>query len=193
VSLQLHFVDVLVPRSLKTSLLTPILKRGDATDPANYRPIGRFYAIILVQRLIQYIKQQQLRFPTQTTYLPQLGTIHQAFTLHHVIDKHMHARRPLYLCFVDLKAAYDRVQWPLLWQMLERLGLQGPYNDGCLLSVRISGPSGEGQALAMGPRQRCPLSATLFSLFIDGLHSYLETHAPDAGIQIRQLCLQELV
>ena len=33
------------------------------------------------------------------------------FVLQHVIDKHKRLKSPLYLCFVDLKSAYDRVQW----------------------------------------------------------------------------------
>ena len=35
--------------------------------------------------------------------------------------------------------------------------------------------------------QDCPLIATLFGLFIDGLHHYLETMAPAAGIQIQHM------
>jgi hypothetical protein len=45
----------------------------------------------------------------------------------------------------------------------------------------------------MGLRQGCPLSATLFGLFIDGLHHYLEAAVPTAGIQILQKRLRELV
>ena len=38
---------------------------------------------------------------------------------------HRHLRPPLYLCFVDLKSAYDQVQWQLLWDLLRRLGGAG--------------------------------------------------------------------
>ena len=180
-----------VPQSWKTSLVTPILKKGDATDTANYRPIAvgeplsRLYASILVQRLVQFTEQQDLRSPTQAGYRPEHSTIHQAFVLQHVIDKHRRLKSPLYLCFVDLKSAYDRVQWPLLWDLLQRLGVQGKMMgavqsvyDNCLLSMRVSGYTGEGKTPSMGLRQGCPLSATLFGLFIDGLHHYLETVAP---------------
>ena len=113
-----------VPQSWKTSLVTPIFKKGDATDTANYRPIAvgeplsRLYASILVQRLVHFTQQHDLRSPTQAGYRPEHSTIHQAFVLQHVIDKHRCLKTPLYLCFVDLKSAYDRVQWPLLWDLL---------------------------------------------------------------------------
>ena len=195
-----------VPQSWETSLVTPIFKKGDATDTANYRPIAvgeslsRLYASILVQRLVQFTEQQDLRSPTQAGYRPEHSTIHQAFVLQHVIDKHRRLKSPLYLCFVDLKSAYDRVQWPLLWDLLQRLGVQGKMMgavqslyDNCLLSMRVSGYTGEGKTPSMGLRQGCPLSATLFGLFIDGLHHYLETVAPAAGIQIQHMRLRELV
>ena len=195
-----------VPQSWKTSLVTPIFKAGDMTQPSNYRPIAvgeplsRLYASVLAQRLVAYTEEHQLRSPTQAGYRPEHSTIHQSFVLQHVIDKHRHRQAPLYLCFVDLKSAYDRVQWPLLWATLQRLGIhaqmlgaiQSLYT-GCLLSMRVDGMRGQGQTPAMGLRQGCPLSATLFGLFIDGLHHYLESVVPTAGIALRNMHLRELV
>ena len=71
------------------------------------------YASILARRVVDYTEEQQLRSPTQAGYRPDLGTTHQAFALQHVIDKHGHAKKLLYLCFVDLRSAYDKVQWQL--------------------------------------------------------------------------------
>ena len=77
-------------------------------------PLSRLYASILVQRLVHLTEQHDLRSPTQAGYRPEHSTIHQAFLLQQVIDKHRRVKAPSYLCFVDLKSAYDRVQWPLL-------------------------------------------------------------------------------
>ena len=54
-------------------------------------PISRLYASIMVRRLVKYTEQEQLRSSTQTGYRPQLGTVHPAFALQHVNDKHRHA------------------------------------------------------------------------------------------------------
>ena len=191
-----------VPQSWKSSLVTPIFKRGDATDTVNYmpiavgEPISRLYASILVQRLVTYTEDQQLRSPTQTGYRPEFGTIHQAFALQHVIDKHKHAKKPLKLCFVDLKSACDKVQWQLLWRLLHRLGTHGDMlaavqslYDGCLLSMRGGGGCGHAQSPSIGLRQGCKLSATLFGIFIDDLHHHLQTTCADAGVDIRSVRL----
>ena len=162
-----------VPQSWKSSLITPIFKKGDATDTANYRPtavgepISRLYAGILVQRLVQYTEDQQLRSPTQAGFRPDLGTIYQAVALQHVIDKHRHSKRPLYLCFVDLKSAYDKVHWQLLWRLLQRLGVNGDM-------------LGAIQSLYDG-------------IFIDDLHHHLQTTCPEAGVQLQSVRLSDLV
>ena len=86
------------------------------------------------------------------------------------------------------------VQWHLLWDHLQRLGVNGPMFGAiqplyaeCLLSTRVDGMSGDSQFPSRGRRQGCPLTATLFSLFIDALHHHLETMAPQAGIQVQSI------
>ena len=119
--------------------------------------------------------------------------------MQHVIDKQKHAHEPLYLCFVDLKAAYDKVQWPLIWQVLQRLGIHGSmltaiqnlYTD-CSLAMKIDGFHGDMHSPSVGLRQGCPLSATLFGLFLDGLHHHLQVSVPDAGIKIQHTRLTDI-
>ncbi len=94
---------------------------------------------------------------TQAGYQSHLSTVHQTFVLQHVIDKQKHAHEPLYLCFVDLKAAYDKVQWPLIWQVLQRLGIHGSmltaiqslYTD-CSLAMKVNGFLGDMHSPSVG-------------------------------------------
>ena len=101
---------------------------------------------------------------------------------------------------MNLKSAYNKVQWHLLWGLLQRLGVHGhilgaiqsPY-DGSLLSMRVGCQCGPSQGPIIGLRQGCPLSATLFGIFIDGLHHHLQTSVPAAGVQVRHIKLTDLV
>ena len=54
-------------------------------------PSRRLHVGIMVERLVEYTEQQRLQLTTHTTYQPELGTIHPAFALQHVIDELMHA------------------------------------------------------------------------------------------------------
>ena len=109
--------------------------------------------------------------PSQAGYRPEHDIIHQAFVSQHVIDKHRCLKTPLYLCVVDLKSAYDRVQWPSLWELLRRLGVHGkmlgavqPLYDNCMLFMRVSGFTGESRTPSMGLRQRSVLPFLACSL-----------------------------
>ena len=151
----------------------------------------RLYAGILNARLLGHTEAQGLRAETQTGFRPGCSTVHQLFVLQHCIDKTKRAYRPLFACFLDLKGAYDRVQHAMLWQVLLRLGIYGEmlaaiksvYRDK-ELSVNINGRVGPAVSFQIIVKQGCPLSPTLFGLFADGLHRYLQLYCPDDGFAL---------
>lgn len=79
----------------------------------------------------------------------------------------------LWACFVDFKQAYDRVPRAQLWARLELMGYGGEwlravraiYED---VPITIGAPGLEGRVIhaTQGLKQGCPLSPTLFSLYI---------------------------
>ena len=73
------------------------------------------------------------------------------------------------------------------------LGAIQSFYDGCLLSMRVARSCGSSYSPSIGLRQGCPLSATLFGIFIDGLHHHLQSTCPSAGVQLRSLRLTDLV
>ena len=88
-------------------------------------PITRLYAGILNARIVHSTEDNDLRAHTQTGFRPGLATQHDLFALRHMIDEAQGNGKQLYTCFLDHKGAYDRVQRPLLWQVLQRLGIHG--------------------------------------------------------------------
>jgi hypothetical protein len=117
-----------------------------------------------------------------------MNTENHLFHLRHVWDvSQQPGAAPMYLAFVDLKQAYDRVSRPLLWTALDFIGVQGAflaaiqslYSD-VQMAVRL--PSGPSPYFPCGLRQGCPLSPTLFTLFFDHLMDYLRaTDFPSAA------------
>ena len=121
----------ILPDDVKSSLVTPVFKKGDKCDPANYRPIAvgeplcRLYAAILNRRIVSWAEEAGLRAPCQAGFRPRMSTEHQLFALRHFIDRARFQKQPLFAAFVDLRKAYDSVQHPLLWASLQRKGVHG--------------------------------------------------------------------
>jgi hypothetical protein len=104
------------------------------------------------------------------------------------IDSSHASGKPLHCCFLDLKSAYDKVQRPLLWQVLARLGVTGrmlaalqSMYASATIRVHIQGRVGVSVPSHTGLRQGCPLSPTLFGIFADGLHRFLLAECPHQG------------
>ena len=142
---------------------------------------NRLYATILNKRLVSFTEDYDLRDPTQAGFRPGKSTIHQIFALQHFVDAAT-PEQPLYCCFLDLKSAYDRVPKQALWEALRRLGIGGKglgafqsFHTNSTMSMKIDGRTGGSVPSVSGVKQGCPLSPTLFGLFIDGLFHYLET------------------
>ena len=186
-----------LPACVSSALVTPIHKKGPASDPANYRPIAvgeplyRLYTIILNDRLVAWSEEHGLRSPVQAGFRPRQSPIHHLFALRHFIDRAILQQRPLFVSFVDLQKAYDTVQHGLLWARLEGIGV-GPkmlaaikslYASGTL-SMKVGGAAGPSLVQQNGVRQGCPLSPTLFGIFFDGLHGHLDCSLPHAGLQL---------
>jgi len=172
-----------LPAAANVSLVVPVHKRGDASQPGNYCPIAvgepamRLYAALLNQRLVGYTEAEGLRAPSQAGFRPGMSTLHPVFTLQHLFDRARHRREPLFCCFLDLQGAYDRGPRPLLWEALARLGLHGAMPaaihslyTNAQYAISVGGRRGAGVPSARGVKQGCPLSPTLFGLLLDSLH-----------------------
>lgn len=54
------------------------------------------------------------------------GCQDQIFVLRQLIEKFNENNKDMYVCFVDLKKAYDCVPRAKLWEVMEEYGVNGP-------------------------------------------------------------------
>ena len=117
------------PADWQRALVTPVPKPG--CNPAlltSYRPIAvgsvlpKIYARTLNARLVGWAEKNNKHAPEQAGFRPGMNTENHLFHLRHVWDvSQQPGAAPMYLAFVDLKQAYDRVLRPLIKQNEDNL------------------------------------------------------------------------
>jgi Reverse transcriptase (RNA-dependent DNA polymerase) len=184
------------PESWAATLVTTIFKKGDPSQWSNYRPVAmvplmaKLYTIILNKRLVTWAEAAGVRVPAQTGFRPRHATTHHAFVLQHLIEKYKkRSQKHLFCCFVDLAKAYDSVPRNLLWQRLYDVGVRGRmlhaikglYDVGVDMHIKTANGTLDPVRASVGVKQGCPLSPTLFGLYIDGLQHHVASTCPLAG------------
>ncbi|XP_061762964.1 retrovirus-related Pol polyprotein from type-2 retrotransposable element R2DM isoform X1 [Nerophis ophidion] len=98
----------------------------------------------------------------------------QLYTLGRVLEGAWEFAQPVYMCFVDLDKAFDRVPREVLWGVLREYGVSDcliiavrSLYDQCQSLVRIAGSKSDTFPVRVGLRQGCPMSPILFITFMD--------------------------
>ena len=131
-------------------------------------------------RIAVWAEGEGIKAKGQAGFRKDFHTTDHIFVLKSLIDKQKQTHGKLYSCFVDFKKAFDTAPGGLLWQVLETVGILGPILD-CINSlyshdsaaVRTREGISDIFDCLMGVKQGCPLRATLFGLFVDGLEQHL--------------------
>uniref|UniRef100_A0A8C6PHS8 Reverse transcriptase domain-containing protein n=1 Tax=Nothobranchius furzeri TaxID=105023 RepID=A0A8C6PHS8_NOTFU len=167
-----------VPLDWQTGVVVPLFKKGDRRVCSNYRGItllslpGKVYSGVL-ERRVRRIVEPQIQ-EEQCGFRPGRGTLDQLYTLRGILEGAWEFAQPVYMCFVDLEKAFDRVPRGALWGVLREYGIPGPLiravrslYDRCQSLVRIAGSKSGSFPVRVGLRQGCPLSPILFITFMD--------------------------
>ena len=169
-------------KQLSVDVITAVYKFGDRGDMSSYRGItvgsviAKLFAMILDHRIAVWAEDEGIKAKGQAGFRKHFRTTDNIFMLNSLIDKQKQTHGKLFCCFVDIKKAFDMVPVGLLWQVLETVGIRGPILD-CIKSLyshdsaAVRNQEGISDIFdcLMGAKQGCPLSATLFGLFVDGL------------------------
>lgn len=166
------------PSDWSKMLVSPIHKKGDRLNPANYRAVsllsipGKIFSQILLDRIKtkteSFIKESQFGFR------PDRGTVDAIFITRQIIEKAREHNMELHLNFIDFKSAFDTIWRAALWKMLRSIGIdekivkiiENLYED-TQCAVVIEGNLTEWFTVEVGVRQGCLLSPTLFNIFLD--------------------------
>lgn len=168
--------------TLNEATVVSLFKKGDSQDPANYRGISliniisKIAAKLTAKRFQRYLEESGKLVNTQAGFHKSEGTIGQVITLFEIVQHRAIQGLATYGVFIDFKKVFDLVNHEALFYKCCQLGLDGKILK-CVkhLYENSSSRARNGDAvserfnLASGVQQGCPLSTTLFTVFVNNI------------------------
>jgi exonuclease III len=170
--------------SLVERIVVMIPKKGDLTDRHNYRGIAllnstaKLMTYLIGQRTITALEERVSLDRSQGGFRPDRETATQQVALFEIVQRHFaRGHRRLYLLFVDIEKAFDRVPHEGLFRKLEGKGVTGKaltyiraMYSKAQCRVRVGKHLGETRFnQETGVHQGCPFSPTAFAIYIDDI------------------------
>ena len=169
------------------SIITPLHKKGDKSDPDNYRAVavssvvGKLFSTILLDRLIKFRTRNCPDPRNQLGFTKKAQTYDHILTMRTIASKYKSLRQPVYAVFVDFKKAFDSVCRQALFLKLAKNGITGKFFNtlrnmysNSFAYIKLSGHLSHRFQILKGTEQGHPLSPDLFKIFLSDLSPLLE-------------------
>ena len=175
------------PEIWATGQIAPIHKKNAANDANNYRKIsllpalGKTFESILNNRLRFCRKISNDGDPFQNGFNEGARATDNIFILNGIIEKYQNLKKPLYICYVDFKSAFDLINRKALLYKIMKKQYGGKMYDiiksmfnKSKSQVKWNGEIGDIFDNEHGVIQGGVISPLLFNIFLEDLPSYLD-------------------
>ena len=127
-----HSLDTgVIPKELKSGIITPIHKGGSRGEPANYRPvvltsfITKIFEKIVRSKIVEYMERKQLFNEGQHGFRKGRSCLSQLLTHYeHVLD-HLDQDENVDVVYLDFAKAFDKVDHGILLHKIKSIGVTG--------------------------------------------------------------------
>ncbi|KAG3048504.1 hypothetical protein PC122_g23817 [Phytophthora cactorum] len=165
-----------VPRLWKVGIVRLIHKKGNPTQPTNWRPIClqptiyKLYSGLLAHRLSRWLEGNDRLPMAQKGFRSFNGCHEHNFVATTLLDQTRRQHRKLYQVWYDLQNAFGSLPQQLMWRVLRHLGVdagfisrcQDIYYDSAFVVANAADGATDPVRQEVGVYQGCPLSPLLF-------------------------------
>ena len=166
-----------MPDEWKTSVIVPIFKgKSDMMSCGSYRGVKLLeHAMKIIERVLE----RQIRIlvnlnKMQFGFMPGKGTVDAIFIVRKMQEEYQKKDKKLYMCFVDMEKAFDRVPRKVMEWAMRKKGLSEvivravmSLYDGAKTRVRVGSAYSEEFEVKVGVHQGSVLSPLLFAIEVD--------------------------
>jgi hypothetical protein len=172
-----------------------VFKSGDVNNPSNYRTIminllfEKLFGSMLENRIIKWAEEGDKHAKWKVGFIPKHSMIYHDITLRKIIEKVWEKKEESFFFFVDFKKDFDTVPRDKLWHRMKELGVPMYLREAIHrlyeeVKVKIRTSMGIPKIFRsdIGVKQGCPVSPTLFGLYIDKLEEWLKLQEGDGAL-----------
>ena len=188
-----------VPEDWERSWIVSVYKgKGDALECGSYRGIKLLDQVMKVmERVIEKRIRSRVQLDEmQFGFRPGRGTTDAIFIVRQLQEKYLGKKKELWMAFLDLEKAFDRVPREVVWWALRQMDVDGwlinavkSMYKNAKTSVKVNGVGGRDFPVEVGVHQGSVLSPLLFIIVMEALSKRFD----DRGLPWELLYADDLV